>query len=149
MQFPLSRLGAVLIVFSLLLVAAPAHAKSACFGKKEALTVMADTGVKSSEGVPLVLAHKTTRHCFLLPYWLSDDGFVLSIKGDDKAYYPLPNNEKTSALQAAGLLPKPFPKWTRSLDDWIGGYFVWWFLLGCLIYQGAISARKSSGKSAR
>jgi hypothetical protein len=134
--FSFAKVIGIAATLGLLFVSSPSHAKKACFGKGEKLEIVASTGLKAIDGEPLVLAHKTTTHCFLVPYWLTDDGFVLGVKGNDKAYYPLPEPERLKALQAAGLVPSPFPKWERSWDDWIGGYFFWWFTLGLIIFIG-------------
>lgn len=141
----LAKLIGIAATLGLLLASSPSYAGKACFGKGESLKVVADTGLKSPDGATLVLAHKVTKHCFLVPYWLSDDGFVLGVKGNDKAYYPLPDPEKLNALQAEGLVPNPFPNWKRSIGDWIEGYFLWWLSLGFMIYLGYKKARKTEG----
>ena len=144
MSFSVSfaRAFGIALAVGLLLVSAPSHAKKACFGEKERLQVMADTGLKNAEGAPLVLSHKLTTHCFLVPYWQTDDGYVLGIKEDKNTYYPLPEPEKLKALQAEGLVPSPFPVWKRGIFDWLEGYLVWWCLLGFVVYRGFVKTRR-------
>ena len=105
--------------------ASSAHAKL-WFGAGEHIRFVANTTIPGAGGQRLYLARKLTMHSFVLPYSVKDDGYVLGVSGDSKAYHPLPEPAKLQTLQAAGYLPNPLPAWengrcrlrlrTRALD---------------------------------
>lgn len=97
-----------------LLAAPPAHAWK--FGADEKLHPLVDVGVQLSKGEPLVLGFKTTTHNVVLPYALSDDGYVLIVKGTPDRYYDLPE-DRIAQWQEAGLLPSPLPKYEVPLIE--------------------------------
>jgi hypothetical protein len=70
--------------------AAPAGAAARmCFGIQEYLTPLRDVAIKNAAGEALYLGYKHSFHCFVLPYTVSDDGYVLGVKGGGNRYYRL------------------------------------------------------------
>ena len=102
--------------------AAPASALT--FGEDEGLNKLVDVGVVGEKGEALALGYKTTTHNFLLPYSLSDDGYVLLPRSGGDTYYPI-TPEQISGWQANGLLPKPLPPYTISTLDKVMGHLLW------------------------
>jgi tetratricopeptide (TPR) repeat protein len=102
--------------------AAPAQAKL-YFGTKDYLAHIQDVDVKGPGGESLYLAYKYSFHSFLLPAYVTEDGYVLAIKGRD-AYFKL-DDTRIKALQARGQLPSPLPPYELSWIDYAMGYSLW------------------------
>ena len=116
---------AILVAAIALAIAAAMPAQAAyMFGDDESLTTMVDVGVTGSEGEALMLGHKTTTHNFLLPWSMSDDGYVLVRKSDTGQYYEMTEAE-IAEWQQAGLLPNPLPAYEISLFDKVMGHLLW------------------------
>lgn len=141
-----SRLFAVLTCCALAVVwLAPsaAEARKFCFGTDEELVFIQQVAAKGAKGEPLQLARKLRRDCFIAPYTISDDGYVLQVAGE-KTYYALPP-ERVQALQRAGQLPNPLPDYTLGWFEWSFGHLLWivlggfgiWGLIGWLRKRGA------------
>jgi hypothetical protein len=95
----------------------------ASFGKKESLRCIADIELQGPQGEDLCLAHKFTTKAFLLPAYLTDDGYVLKIEGQD-SYYELSPDEMQE-WQSEGLLPSPLPSYQIEAVDYLWGYSLW------------------------
>lgn len=80
------------------------------FGAEEKLHPLVDVELKGAEGEDLTLGFKTTLNNFILPYSLSDDGYVLLVRGQEGRFYDL-EQERVAEWQAAGFLPDPFPSY--------------------------------------
>lgn len=131
---------AVIIVLVIGLVAAPpAHAWR--FGADEELHPLVDVGVQLSKGEPLVLGFKTTIRNFVLPYALSDDGYVLIVKGTSDRYYDLPE-ERIQEWQEAGLLPSPLPKYEVPLIERIFSYALYAAIVLILLLYAVPAIRR-------
>jgi hypothetical protein len=100
----------------------PAHAKFA-FGTKEYLNSIQDVDIKGPNGEALYLGYKYSFYSFILPYTMSDDGYILGVKGRD-AYVPL-DKAGIDKFQAAGLLPSPLPAYELSVVDYVMGHIIW------------------------
>jgi tetratricopeptide (TPR) repeat protein len=122
-----ARIAAVGLAALLLIGATPAQAARLYFGMQEHLAWIADVELKGANGEALYLGHKYSYHSFLLPYRMTDDGYVLGVRGE-KSYFRL-DNEKIKSFQAEGLLPSPLPPYQFSLLDYAMGYALWIFAL--------------------
>ena len=109
---------------ALLLTASPAQAAKISFGTQERIVKIQDTGIKGPQGEELFLAHKVSHHSFALPYMVTDDGYVLGVKGNSSSYYRL-DDTQIKDLQARGLLPSPLPPYELSALDQLAGYLLW------------------------
>jgi hypothetical protein len=107
------------------------------FGTDEHLRLIAPVTFQGPSGERLYLARKVTMHCFIGPYSVSDDGFVLAVSGDPRKYYPMPDAQKVKMLQASGYLPNPLPPWELSLFDKLFGNSLWLLIAGFIAYFGA------------
>ena len=97
------------------------------FGKSESIEEIIDIEAKGPNGEDLYLAYKTTGFYFFMGAYMSDDGYVLGIKGSS-SYFPLDENQIT-ANQESGVLPKPLPEYKIPFMDWVWGFSLWILLL--------------------
>jgi hypothetical protein len=104
------------------------------FGTDESIWFVANITVPGPVGERLYLGRKVSMHCFLAPYSVSDEGFVLGISGEPKRYIPMPSEAKVRELQAAGYLPNPLPEWKLPLINKVLGNSLWLLLAGCVGY---------------
>ena len=79
--------------------AAPAQAAKLHFGTQEYLRQIQDVEVKGPKGEALYLGHKYSFHSFILPYRMTDDGYVLGVRGE-QSYFRL-NDANIKSMQAA------------------------------------------------
>lgn len=91
------------------------------FDPDEKLHRLVDVALLMKKGQPLVLGFKTTNHNFLLPYALSDDGYVLIVKDSSTLYYPL-DLDRVGSWQEAAMLPSPLPAYEVPVFDRILSY---------------------------
>jgi tetratricopeptide (TPR) repeat protein len=103
--------------------ATPAHAAKMYFGAQEHLRKIEDIDAKGPKGEALYLGHKYSFHSFVLPYQLTDDGYVLGVRGE-QSYFRL-DDANIKSLQARGLLPSPLPPYQLSLLDYAMGHALW------------------------
>ena len=87
--------------------AAPAQAAKLYFGTQEYLRQIQDVEVKGPKGEALYLGHKYSFHSFILPYRMTDDGYVLGVRGE-QSYFRL-DDANIKSMQARGQLPSPLP----------------------------------------
>ena len=122
-----SRLPAALMVVGALIVlaasASPARAAKMYFGTREYLTLIQDVSIKGPNGEELYLGYKYSFYSFIMPYSVSDDGYILGVKGR-QAYLHL-DQAHIVAYQASGLLPSPLPPYRLSLLDYAMGHLLW------------------------
>lgn len=119
-----SLLSAALVMFAAAApLATPAHAKFE-FGATESIRKIQDVDIKGSEGEALFLGYKITRQAILLPYAMSDDGYVLGVRQNHDRYYAL-TPEQIAAFQNEGSLPNPMPKYEIEKLDWAIGHALW------------------------
>ena len=133
---------ALMILAVLILMAASgkdAHAKL-FFGTQDKINHLQDISVKGPNGEALFLGFVTSTHSFLLPYSMSDGGYVLGIKGASDKFFKLPQ-ERIEQMQRAGLLPKTLPVYRRSSGDYVIGYILWPVLL-LIAGVGLIQSRR-------
>lgn len=114
----------LILACGLVLHASPAQAAKISFGKQEHIVKIQDTGIRGPQGEELFLAYKYSHHTFVLPYNVTDDGYVLGVKGSASSYYKL-DDAQIKSLQARGLLPSPLPSYELSALDQAMGYGLW------------------------
>ncbi|HEY4918468.1 MAG TPA: tetratricopeptide repeat protein [Xanthobacteraceae bacterium] len=102
----------------------PARAASVCFGSQEYLRSIQDVTITGQNGEALYLGFKYSFHCFIAPYSVSDDGYILGIKGESKRYYRL-DPARIASYQARGQLPTPLPRYELSAFDYAFGHMLW------------------------
>ena len=78
--------------------AAPAQAAKLHFGTQEYLRQIQDVEVKGPKGEALYLGHKYSFHSFILPYRMTDDGYVLGVRGE-QSFFRL-NDANIKSMQA-------------------------------------------------
>lgn len=124
MRFAVIALASLVITS---FVASTAEARKLCFGVDEDLRTIQKVDVKGPEGESLNLARKIRMDCFVLPYTVSDDGYVLA-KEDGKSYFSL-SEDQISQFQQQGTLPTPLPPFELSTLDFVFGYSLWLVIL--------------------
>jgi hypothetical protein len=133
----------VAAIFLAVAFALPAQAFD--FGADEKLHPLVDVDLKGAEGEELTLGFKTTTHNFLLPYALSDDGYVLLVRGEDGKFYDL-EQERVAAWQEAGFLPAPFPEYEVPLIDRIFSFGLYFAVVLALPFYVIPAIRKRRAK---
>jgi len=94
------------------------------FGKSERIQKITDVDIKGTNGEDLYLAHKTTSLFIFMGVYMTDDGYVLGVKGGIDAYYPM-DEEQIKKFQASGVLPTPLPPYKIELTEWLWGFSLW------------------------
>src|SRR5690606_8461044 len=97
---PIMRRLLTLISVFLVALAFALPAQAFDFGAEEKLHPLVDVELKGAEGEALTLGFKTTLNNFILPYSLSDDGYVLLVRGQEGQFYDL-EPERVAEWQAA------------------------------------------------
>jgi Tfp pilus assembly protein PilF len=103
--------------------ATPAQAAKVYFGTQEHLRNIQDIDAKTPKGEALYLGHKYSFHSFILPYRVTDDGYILGIRGE-QSYFPL-DDANIKSMQARGQLPSPLPPYQLSVLDYAMGHGAW------------------------
>src|SRR5262249_44742864 len=79
--------------------------------------------VKGPKGEALYLGYKHSFHSFIAPYRVTDDGYILGVRGEQR-YYSL-DAATIKTMQSRGQLPTPLPPYQLSLIDYAMGHFAW------------------------
>ncbi len=103
--------------------ATPAQAAKVYFGTQEYLRNIQDVEAKGPKDEALYLGHKYSFHSFILPYRMTDDGYILGIRGE-QSYFRL-DDASIKSLQGRGLLPSPLPAYQLSVLDYAMGHGAW------------------------
>lgn len=129
-------------LFAMLPAVTDAHAGKAIFGTKDNLRKIQDVGVTGPSGERLYLGHKFSHHAFVLPYYFTDDGYILGVVGQDR-YFKL-DAPLITAMQDRGQLPNPLPPYEIGAIDYAMGYLLWIVLaaIPALIYAGTLKDRR-------
>lgn len=93
------------------------------FGAEEVLRELQSVRIQSRDGEPMYLGYKVSFHWFGLPYSVTNDGYVLGVKGKN-AFVSL-DADRISKWQAEGFLPSPMPPHELGLVDYILGHLLW------------------------
>jgi hypothetical protein len=128
----------IVLLMGLMLLAPSAANAAGRFGKSEEIDRIAPVALVGPSGEHLFLAHKVTTLWFMAGVYMKDDGYVLGVEGQDKAYYALPP-EKMALAQKAGLLPNPLPAYEIQPIQYLLGYSLW-IVLVFVIAWGMIKA---------
>jgi tetratricopeptide (TPR) repeat protein len=118
-----ARVGLVGLIAIFAVGATPAHAAKVYFGTQEYLRQIQDVEVKGPKGEALYLGYKYSFHSFILPYRMTDDGYVLGIRGE-QSYFRL-DEGNIKSMQARGQLPTPLPPYQLSAIDYAMGHGAW------------------------
>ncbi|HRD77742.1 MAG TPA: hypothetical protein PK264_17690 [Hyphomicrobiaceae bacterium] len=114
----------------------PAEAKKLCFGTDEHLRFVQKLDAKGPNGEPLELARKIRMECFVAPYTVADDGYVLKIVGANRYFSLTP--EIIAGMQKANQLPNPMPPYQLDTMDRIFGHLLW-ILIGVFALVSLVS----------
>jgi hypothetical protein len=118
--------------FALVVLINPAHAAKVYWGDQEEVHKIQATAMKDTDGKSLFLAYRTKSTYFGGGVNISDLGYALGVEGERSAYYPL-TQEKIVALQQAGALPNPLPKYSISWFDYMVGNSWWIAIFGTAV----------------
>jgi hypothetical protein len=118
------------------------------FGADETIHFIEDVKLKGANQEALYLGYRTKIQFFLAGLYLTDEGYVLGVKGDSKRYYDMPTGEKLAQFQKSGLLPDPLPPYSLSFWDYLFGYSLWWVIAFTIIWM-VMSDRRKKRKAAR
>ena len=116
-----AALCGLIAVFAI--AATPAQAAKVYFGTQEYLRRIQDVEVTGPKGEALYLGHKYSFHSFILPYRMTDDGYILGIRGE-QSYFRI-DNANIKSMQARGQLPSPLPPYQLSVLDYAMGHGAW------------------------
>jgi len=111
------------LIAAFAIAATPAHAAKVYFGTQEYLSRIQDVDVTGPKGEALYLGHKYSFHSFILPYRMTDDGYILGIRGQ-QSYFRL-DDANIKSMQARGQLPTPLPPYQLSMLDYAMGHGAW------------------------
>jgi hypothetical protein len=99
------------------------------FGTVEHVSRIEDVGLTTPDGDALYLAYKTSTVFFIGGVYLSNDGYVLGLRGSPKHYVDMPPAALLANFQKEGKLPDPLPPYHLSIADYLVGYSLWLVLL--------------------
>jgi tetratricopeptide (TPR) repeat protein len=119
-----ARAALIVVLVGLAMATTPAQAAKVYFGTQEHLREIQDVEIKGANGEALYLGYKYSFHSFLLPYSLTDDGYVLGVRGDEKSYFRL-DDANIKSFQDRGQLPTPLPPYQLSPLDYAMGHALW------------------------
>ena len=101
MKISFKAIGASIALIAVVVFSAvPAHAAKLYFGTQEYLQHIQDVEVKGPKGEALYLGYKYSFHSFILPYRMTDDGYVLGVRGE-QTYFRL-DESNIKSMQARG-----------------------------------------------
>ena len=106
-----------------------AHAKM-MFGTDESINIIEDVKLKGAKDEALALSYKVSTQFFLAGIYVTDTGYVLTVKDDSKRFYEMPKGAELADFQKRGLLPSPLPAYSLNAFDYIIGYSLWIILAG-------------------
>jgi tetratricopeptide (TPR) repeat protein len=119
----ISSMARIALIGLIAAFATPAHAAKLYFGTQEYLREIQAVDVVGPKGEPLYLGYKYSFHSFILPYRLTDDGYVLGVTGQ-QAFFRL-DDARIKSMQASGQLPTPLPPYQLSVLDYAMGHGAW------------------------
>jgi hypothetical protein len=108
------------------------------FGKDETVECIVDVPLKGPNGESLCVAHKTSTYWFIAGVYLTDDGHVLKITGEE-AYLSMPTGTALGEFQAAGSLPAPLPGYEIPTQQYLLAYSLW-IIMGALVLLNLLYA---------
>jgi hypothetical protein len=138
------------LVAFVLLVVPVRHAEAWQFGTQEDIHFIQDVSLKGAQDEALYLGYMTKTSNFLAGYSLTDEGYVLGVKGESSKFYPIPKDEELARFQKAGTLPSPLPPYQLGAFDYVMGYSLYWvilFVVGWFVVSSLIKRRKAESMS--
>jgi tetratricopeptide (TPR) repeat protein len=134
-----AALFGIIVLFAI--GATPAHAAKMYFGAQEHLRKIEDIDGRGPKDEALYLGHKYSFHSFVLPYRVTDDGYVLGVR-DQQSYFRL-DDATVKSLQDRGLLPSPLPPYYLTLLDYAMGHALWIALATVIVISLIPLSRRS------
>jgi hypothetical protein len=119
-----------------LLFCSQALAKGMQFGEQDSFRKIQDVEFQDPKGRDLYLGYRITTKFFIAGVNLTDQGYVLAVKGSEEQEYYALSAEQIKALQAEGGLPKPLPKYVISTLDYAIGYSLWIIVAFMAVFFG-------------
>jgi hypothetical protein len=120
------------------------------FGQQDRIHFLKNVNFKGPNGEALYLGYVTRMHAFVLPYQVSESGYVLGIVGSGKNYYKL-SADRIAQGQRQGVLPTPMPPYKLSILDYLIGYSLWFalpaFVVLCVVGQKRMNAAREAYRS--
>jgi hypothetical protein len=113
------------------------------FGTQDEIECITNQNFEGPHGDQLCLASKISMHFFVAGVGVSDDGYVLKIKGANSFYNTTP--EMLKALQEEGTIPSPLPPYHISTFQYLFGYSLWLIFAIMVAFWGL---KKMFGKMA-
>lgn len=117
------RWARLLAALPLVVPASNAGAAKLNVGPEAIVRHIQDVRLQNATGEPLFLGYKITFHWLGLPYSLSNDGYVLGVKGKP-VHYAIQATQ-LAEWQAQGYVPSTLPAHRLSLADHVLGSLLW------------------------
>lgn len=111
------------------------------FGSSETLTCLEPLEFTGPSGQELCLAYKLKTMSLVLPVYITDDGYVLKVEGEDQ-YFPL-TPDLIEDMQTEGSLSDPLPSYSITTMEYAVGYSFWLALVVSLLVSGVAFVRIS------
>lgn len=121
------------------------------FGADETTHFLQDVTLKGAKDEALFLGYMTKIQFFVAGMYITDEGYVLGVKGESNRYYNMPTGEELARFQKNGFLPDPLPPYSLSFWDYLFGYSLWWVIAGTIAWfaiRGRFKKRKAAAVAA-
>lgn len=109
------------------------------FGDRDTIHFIQDIELMGAKGEALSLSYRTSINFFIAGFYLTDHGYVLSIKNSVSGSYYNLSDENISLYQSKGWLPNPLPVYQVELSEYLIGYSLWLILILFCLYYAAKS----------
>jgi hypothetical protein len=116
------------------------------FGADETIHFLQDVTLKGANQEALFLGYLTKTQFVIAGVYITDEGYVLGVKGESKRYYNMPTGEELAGFQKGGFLPDPLPPYSLGFLDYFIGYSLWW-AIAIMIVWWAVSSRMKKRKA--
>lgn len=117
------------------------------FGDQQYIKFLQDVPLKGPNGEALYLGHMQRTKYFIAGLYVTDEGYVLGIKGNRDRFFRMPSAAQIAQFQKDGMLPKPFPNYRLGMADYLVGYSLW-ILLVVIVGWGAFSNMRKRQEAA-
>lgn len=125
---PVLLVGLALASAALVSIAAADARSTIMIGSEEVLRPLQDVRLQNGNGEPLYLGYRISFHWLGLPYAVSNDGYILGMKG--KTSHIVIGQGRLAEWQAQGHLPSPLPSYRLGIADHLLGNLLWIVLAG-------------------
>lgn len=139
----------LLLVAAFLCLLLPARSAGAAwqFGADETIHFIQDVTLKGANQEVLFLGYMTKTQFIIAGVYITDEGYVLGVKGESKRYYNMPTGAELAGFQKGGFLPDPLPPYSLGFWDYFIGYSLWW-AIAIMIVWWAVSSQIKKRKAA-